>query len=182
MNSVFSVAKFKMSNGKNRIVLTGFMGVGKSTVAKCLSHILRTEKVDLDDYVEEKEGLTIAELIEKKGETYFRVVETESLREILAKDDLQIVSLGGGTWISENNRELIKNHKCTSIWLESDFEHCWRNISFSKTVRPLAKDKLTVKKLFDERQKVYCLADWHLVVKPEFTSFDLARFIAEEIL
>lgn len=169
-------------NNKTRIVLTGFMGVGKSTVAKCLSYILRTEKIDLDDYIEAKEGLGIAELIKQKGESYFRQVESESLREVLAKDDLQIISLGGGTWVSESNRTLIKNNKCTTIWLESDFEHCWRNISFSKTVRPLAKDKNTVKKLFDERQKIYCLADWHLVVKPELTSFDLAKFIAEEIL
>lgn len=171
-----------MNNGKNRIVLTGFMGVGKSTVAKCLSHILRTETVDLDDYIERKEELSIAELVEQKGEPYFRGVETESLQEVLVKNETQIISLGGGTWVSETNRKIIKDHKCTSIWLESDFEHCWRNITFSRTVRPLAKDKMTVKKLFDERNKVYCLADWHLVVRPELTSFDLARFIAEEIL
>ncbi len=169
-------------NGKTRIVLTGFMGVGKSTVAKCLSYLLKIEKIDLDRYIEEKEGLSIAELIKQKGEPYFREVETSSLQEILTQDEMQIISLGGGAWISETNRAIIKNHKCTTVWLESNFEHCWRNISFSKQVRPLAKDKLTVKKLFDERQKFYCLADWHLVVKPEFTSFDLAKIIIEEIL
>lgn len=169
-------------NKKKRIVLTGFMGVGKSTVAKCLSYILRTEKIDLDDYIVAKEGLGIAELIYQKGEEYFRRIESECLAEVLAKDNLQIISLGGGTWVSESNRKLIKDNECTTIWLESDFEHCWRNISFSRTVRPLAKDKETVKKLFDERNKIYCLADWHLVVKPELRSFDLAKFIADEIL
>ena len=171
-----------MNNGKHRIVLTGFMGVGKSTVAKCLSYLLRTEKIDLDHYVENKEGLTVAQVIEKKGVDYFREIETKCLCEILAKSDSQIISLGGGTWVSEKNRKLIKEHNCTTIWLESNFEHCWRNITFSKQVRPLAKEKSEVKKLFDERQKVYCLADWHLVVKPEFTSFDLAKIIIEEIL
>ncbi len=167
---------------QTRIVLTGFMGVGKSTVAKCLSYLLRTEKIDLDRYIEEKEGLSVAELINQKGESYFRQIETERLREILAQNEMQIISLGGGTWISEENRALIKKHQCTTVWLESNFEHCWRNISFSKQVRPLVKDKIMVKKLFDERQRFYCLADWHLIVKPEFTSFEVAKIIIEEIL
>ncbi len=167
---------------KKRIILTGFMGVGKSTVARCLAYLLKTSKIDLDHYVEESEGLKITELIEAKGIDYFRQIETESLREILKLNELQIISLGGGAWISETNRNLIKSCHCTTIWLESNFEHCWRNITFSKTVRPLAKDKAVVKKLFDERQKFYCLADWHLVVKPEFTSFDLAKIIIDEIL
>jgi shikimate kinase len=169
-------------NGKNRIVLTGFMGVGKSTVAKCLANLLKTEKIDLDHYVEAKEGVTVAELVENKGIEYFRQIETECLREILAQDEARIISLGGGTWVSEVNRNLIKNRNCMTVWLESSFEHCWRNITFSKTVRPLAKEKSEVKKLFDERQKFYCLADWHLVVKPELTSFDLAKIIIDEIL
>jgi shikimate kinase len=169
-------------NSKNRIVLTGFMGVGKSTVAKCLAYLLKTEKIDLDHYVEAKEGVTVAELVEQKGIDYFRQIETECLREILAQDEARIISLGGGTWVSEVNRNLIKNRNCTTVWLESSFEHCWRNITFSKTVRPLAKEKAEVKKLFDERQKFYCLADWHLIVKPELTSFDLAKIIIEEIL
>lgn len=169
-------------NGKKRIVLTGFMGVGKSTVAKCLSYLLKTENIDLDHYIEEKEGVTVAKLIEQKGIEYFRQIETASLREILTNNEAKIISLGGGTWISEENRNLIKNQNCTTVWLESNFEHCWRNITFSKTVRPLAKEKAEVKKLFDERQKFYCLADWHLIVKPELTSFDLAKIIIEEIL
>lgn len=169
-------------NDKSRVVLTGFMGVGKSTVAKCLSHILQIERIDLDRFIETKEGRTIPEIIAEDGETGFREKETNYLREILSETDSQIIALGGGAWITEQNRSLIKNHKCVSVWLESTFEHCWRNISVSKNVRPLAKDRNTVEKLFEERQKLYCLADWHFVVKPELTSFDIAKFIAEEIL
>jgi shikimate kinase len=168
--------------GKSRIVLTGFMGVGKSTVAKCLSHILQTEKIDLDRFIESKEGRSIPEIIAQDGESGFREIETHFLQEILSETDSQIIALGGGAWITEQNRQLIKNHQCVTIWLESTFEHCWRNISISKQERPLVKDKTIVQKLFEERQKLYCLADWHFVVKPELTSFDIARFIAEEIL
>jgi shikimate kinase len=69
----------------------------------------------------------------------------------------------------------------TSVWLESSFEHCWRNISLSKRERPLAKNKSSARKLFDERQKYYCLADWHFVIKPELNSFEIAKKIAEEV-
>lgn len=169
-------------NSSSRIVLTGFMGVGKSTVAKCLSYLLQTEKIDLDRYIEEKENLTVPEIIENKGIEYFRRLETDSLKNILAGTDLRIIALGGGAWMTEQNRQIIKNHKCVSVWLESTFEHCWRNISCSKQERPLAKDRKFVQKLFDERQKIYCLADWHFVVRPELTSFDIAKSIAEEVL
>lgn len=169
-------------NDSLRIVLTGFMGVGKSTVAKCLSYLLQTERVDLDRFLEEKEGLTVPEIIENKGIEYFRQRETAHLQNILAETNFRIIALGGGAWVTEQNRQVIKNYNCVSVWLESTFEHCWRNINCSKQERPLAKDKDTVQKLFDERQKIYCLADWHFVVKPELTSFDIAKLIAEEVL
>ena len=171
-----------MNNGGSRIVLTGFMGVGKSTVAKCLSYVLRSERIDLDRYIEENEGRTIPEIINSDGDAAFRLIETKYLEKVFSETAIQIIALGGGAWISERNRDIIKENKCVSIWLESTFEHCWRNINISKQERPLAKDKETVQKLFDERQKIYCLADWHLIVKPELTSLDLARFIANEIL
>ena len=162
--------------------MTGFMGVGKSTVARCLSYILQSERIDLDKFIEEKESRTIPEIINTDGIENYRLLETKYLKQVLAENDSRIIALGGGAWITDENREIIKKNNCVTIWLESTFEHCWRNINVSKQERPLAKDKLSVKKLFEERQKIYCLADWHLVVRPELTSLDLAKFIAEEIL
>lgn len=169
-----------MSDEK-RIVLTGFMGVGKSTVAKCLSYILQCEKIDLDKFIEQDEQRSIVEIIEQDGETRFRQIETENLRRILEQTAARIIALGGGSWITEKNREMIREHNCTTVWLESTFEHCWRNISCSRQARPLAKDRRLAEKLFQERQKIYCLADWHFVVEPQLTSFEIARRIAEEI-
>jgi len=158
------------------------MGVGKSTVAKCLSYILQTNTIDLDRFIEKKESKTVPEIIERGGIEQFRLLETVYLQKVLTETDSRIIALGGGAWITEQNRQIIKNHKCVTVWLESTFEHCWRNITCSKQVRPLSKDKIFVRKLFEERQKFYCLADWHFVVKPEFTSLDVAKIIAEEIL
>jgi shikimate kinase len=157
------------------------MGVGKSTVAKCLSYILQAEKLDLDRFIEANEGRTIAEIIETEGEMRFREIETENLRKILEETDAQIIALGGGAWISPKNRQLIQAYNCTTVWLESTFEHCWRNISVSKYRRPLAKNKQLAENLFVERQKFYCLADWHFIVEPQLTSFEIAKRIAEEV-
>ena len=157
------------------------MGVGKSSVTRHLSYILKTEKIDLDYFIEEKEKRSIAEILKSVGEPRFREIENECLCRILNETEAGIIALGGGAWTIEKNRELIKKHNCTTVWLESSFEHCWFNIRQSKKERPLARDKQKAQKLFDARQKLYCLADWHFIVKPEFTSYEVARRIAEEI-
>lgn len=170
-----------MENSNQRIVLTGFMGVGKSTVARHLAFILGCEKVDLDASIEESEQRTIAEIVNSDGEARFREIETENLRKILLQHEAKIVALGGGAWTIKENRELIKQQKLVTIWLESTFEHCWRNIRLSARERPLAKNKPLTRRLFDEREKVYCLADWHFIVKPDLTSYEIAKKIAEEV-
>jgi shikimate kinase len=170
-----------MKNSDQRIVLTGFMGVGKSTIARLLSSMLECERIDLDSFIEKSEKRTIAAIIKGEGEARFRRIETESLRRILSRDNAKIVALGGGAWTIEENRRLIKQNELTSVWLESTFEHCWRNISLSKRERPLAKNKSGARALFDDRQKYYCLADWHFVIRPELNSFEIAKKIAEEV-
>ena len=164
-----------------RIALTGFMGVGKSSVARHLSQILRCQRVDLDLFIEDNERRRIASIIDADGLEYYRGLETKYLERFLAGSDARILSLGGGTWTMPANRELLKTHGFTAVWLESTFEHCWLNISFSRKDRPLARDKQAALKLFEERQKDYSLADWHFIVRPGFTSFDVARKIVDEI-
>lgn len=168
-------------NTKPRIILTGFMGVGKTTISKFLAHILQTDSLDLDKFIEVNETRSIVEIIKNDGVEKFRELETLYLQKIFIPD-VPIIALGGGTWISETNRAIVKNSGYTTVWLESTFEHCWRNLSVSKQKRPLVINRRTAQNLFEERQKIYCLADWHFIVKPHFTSFDIARRIAEEVL
>ena len=164
-----------------RIVLTGFMGVGKTTISKYLAHVLQTKSIDLDRFIEVNETRSVVEIIKTDGVERFREMETDYLRKIFIPA-VPIIALGGGTWISETNRAIVKDSGYTTVWLESTFEHCWRNLSVSKQGRPLAINRHTARNLFEERQKIYCLADWHFIVKPHFTSFDIARLIAEEVL
>lgn len=166
---------------EKRIVLTGFMGVGKSTVARFLASLLDSTRVDLDTYIEHSEKNTIAEIIKTHGEARFRQIETENLRLVLTTHDAQVIALGGGAWTQAENRRLIKERNLTTVWLESTFDHCWRNIRMSKRERPLAVSREVTQKLFDERAKFYCLADWHFVIRPDLTSFEIAKKIAEEV-
>ena len=170
-----------IANNGTRVALTGFMGVGKSSVARHLSMLLGCERVDLDSFIEEKEGRKIHEIIDDQGLEFYRDIESRNLETVLGEGSAQILSLGGGTWTVDTNRNLLKKHGLTSVWLESTFQHCWRNIRMSRKERPLARNKPAAQKLFDERQKIYALADWHFIIKPELTSFDIARQIAEEI-
>jgi shikimate kinase len=164
-----------------KIALTGFMGVGKSSVARHLSMMLGCERLDLDALIEAGEQKKIAEIIDGGTIGDFREIETRNLKKALAESNFRILSLGGGTWTVPENRSLIKDHGLVTVWLETTFDHCWFNIVNSKKERPLARNKSAAWKLFNERQEVYCLADWHFIVKPESTSYDVAKQIVEEI-
>ena len=164
-----------------RIAITGFMGVGKSSVARHLAQMLKVKRIDLDSAIEKAEHRKIAEIIDTGGEANYRVIETRTLKQVLAENDARILSLGGGTWIMPQNRELLAEHGYRSVWLEASFDHCWRNITFGRKDRPLARDKQITRRLFDDRQKLYCLAEWHFIVRPDYTSYDVARRMNEEI-
>src|ERR1044072_1199466 len=164
-----------------RIVFTGFMGVGKSTVARHVGFMLKTRRIDLDRFIEESEKRSIAEIIEQQSEAVFREIESRALATALDSDEAKIISLGGGAWTFERNRKMIREKKCLTIWLNAPFEHCWRNIQRSKNKRPLLRTKENARQLYEDRQKVYCLADWHFVIHPDQSSLDVARQIVEKI-
>jgi shikimate kinase len=164
-----------------RIALTGFMGVGKTSVARHLANMLRCERLDLDHMIEASEKRKIVEIIDADGIEVYRDIETRNLRVALDNANARILSLGGGAWTVAENRDLIRKYGLTSVWLDSSFNHCWNNIRLSKKVRPLARNKASAQQLFDSRVEIYCLADWHFVVKPDLTSYDVARQIFEEV-
>ncbi|HMT08730.1 MAG TPA: shikimate kinase [Pyrinomonadaceae bacterium] len=168
-------------NNGLKVALTGFMGVGKSSVARHLASLLRTKRLDLDRIIEQSQGKTIARIIDDIGIDKYRDIETENLTNVVGRDDFQILSLGGGTWTLERNREILRANGFTSVWLEATFEHCWLNIAFSRKDRPLARNKEGARQLFEERQKIYCLADWHFIIRSGLNSYDIARQIREEI-
>jgi shikimate kinase len=93
------------------IVLLGYMGCGKTTIGKILSKITGKNFIDLDSYIESTTNQTISDLFSLKGEIYFRKLESDCLKVIMAKHDNIVLSLGGGTPCYSNNLTLIKNSK-----------------------------------------------------------------------
>jgi shikimate kinase len=167
---------------EQKVILTGFMGVGKSSVSRHLAAKLGWKRIDLDSFIELKTSLSPSGIIENEGEQRFREIETKCLAEVLEMPSPFILSLGGGTFTLARNRELIKAADCLTIWLEATFSHCWQNITSSRKKRPLAQNRAVAEALFNERQTYYCLADWHLIIRPGETSLDIANRIAIEIL
>ena len=132
-------------------VLLGFMGAGKSTIARGLD----PDFVDMDALLEDRLGMPIARFFEEKGEAAFRQIEEEVLADLLKMD--QVGSTGGGVVISQKNRDLLKQNP-DNIYLKADFETLYQRISADKdNQRPLflnnSKEDLAA--IFNERQAWY---------------------------
>ena len=132
-------------------VLLGFMGSGKTTIARKLD----SDFVDMDALLEDRLGMPIARFFEEKGEAAFRQLEEEVLADLLKTD--QVVSTGGGVVISPRNRALLKQN-ADNIYLKAGFETLYQRISADKdNQRPLflknSKEDLAV--IFKERQAWY---------------------------
>ncbi len=161
-----------------RIVIVGFMGSGKTTVAEALARQLGCRAIDLDSFIAERGGRSPAEIIAQDGEPAFRQIETDALLEVLEKKDIRVIALGGGAWTIKANRALVARHVCLSVWLDAPFELCWKRIISGKAVRPLAPDRGTAERLYDDRRASYVLSERHLKVSSE----DSARSLADKIL
>ena len=151
-------------------VLLGFMGAGKSTIARGLD----PNYLDMDALIEKRLGMSIAEFFAEKGEEVFRQVESEVLADLLQRD--QVVSTGGGVVVSQRNRDLLKTN-ADNIYLKADFETLYQRISADQdNQRPLflnnSKDELVA--IFQERQV------WYEEVASQI--LDVTKLSPEEII
>ncbi len=121
------------------IILLGYMGSGKSTIARQLSQKLNLEMIDLDDYIATKEQNTISSIFKNKGEIYFRKLEIKALNEILTTKKNYVLALGGGTPCYANNMEAISAHGI-SIYLKGSIQTLRDRLILEKEHRPLIKD------------------------------------------
>lgn len=147
-----------------KIVITGFMGCGKSEVARELARRLDVPMIDLDDRITASEGRTPAQLITEAGEPVFRAIETNTLRELLQTSEASVVALGGGAWIESANRGLIDQYGCVSVWLDAPFAVCWERISSSLDDRPLGKTIEQAEARYNLRKPIYSLARIHIPI------------------
>jgi len=146
------------------IYLAGFMGSGKSTVGRILADRIGWEFVDLDSEIETGEQDTIARIFERRGEAEFRRIETTAIAQHVQRVERGlpcVIALGGGAFVQLENFELIKNHGI-SIWLKCSFEAIVRRLAEYGHTRPLARDPVRFRQLFEERQAAYSRADFRV--------------------
>jgi shikimate kinase len=159
------------------------MGAGKTTTARALARKLSCTMIDLDCLIEEREGRQPQVIIEEDGERQFREIETRALREALAEREARILALGGGAWTIPQNRALIKEERALTIWLDAPFELCWRRIASEQSSgRPLARDKESARRLYDERRELYSQAGVRIKVGEEKSADALAAEIEKALL
>jgi shikimate kinase len=124
-----------------KIVLLGYMGCGKSTIAKSLSKSTKIPFVDLDKSIEERTNSSINEIFERHGEIYFRKLEHEVFVELLNSPEKIIIGLGGGTPCYANNHELLNGTTVLSIYLKASVATLFDRLVAHKSKRPLIADK-----------------------------------------
>lgn len=167
------------------IVLMGYMGCGKSKVGSSLASRLTMEYLDLDDYMESKEGMTISQLFSEKGELYFRKKETAYLIECLETKQNTILALGGGTPCFSGNMEVIaKTPDVQSVYLKTAIAILVERLFEERKKRPLiahleTKDLLAdfVGKHLFERSYYY-----HQAMHCVLTDYKTPTSIVEEIV
>ncbi len=93
---------------KDNIILIGFMGCGKTSVGIRLSYRMKRTMVDTDKWIEKKQKMTITDIFDTYGEDTFRRMETECLKELIQAADGQIISVGGGLPVREENHRLLR--------------------------------------------------------------------------
>ena len=155
------------------ISLVGYMGSGKSTTGKDLAKALGYQFIDLDDFIEKKYQLKIAEIIEKEGELGFRKKEREALKEVLTTTNI-VLSLGGGTPVYYDNMdEIVKNS--ISVFMRVQLPQLVKRLENKKENRPLIahlnKEELTefiAKHLF-ERNQYYEKAKYTISISNQST-------------
>ena len=157
-----------------KIILVGYMGSGKSTIAKLLGDKIGFPSYDLDDCIEKNQNSLISQIFNLKGELFFRKVEHQLFAEILAKNENLVLSLGGGTPCYYNNHESLSAKNVISIYLKASIDTLFDRLNTKNNSRPLLsgieeteKKEFIAKHLF-ERSFFYHKAQ-HIIVVDDQT-------------
>jgi shikimate kinase len=146
-----------------RIYLIGFMGSGKSTQGKKIARMMGYDFLDMDEWIEEQEGMPVPEIFREHGEAYFRKREKMAIRAT-ASLEKTVIATGGGAPCHGNNMELLKASGLT-VYLKLTADALISRLTSSKNPRPLLEGKTveeirtTVNALLIEREAFYNQAD-----------------------
>lgn len=164
----------------NNIVLCGFMGAGKTVVGEKLHELMNYNFIDMDEWIEQEQNMTINEIFRVYGEKYFRDLEHEMCKKI-ANLQKCIVSTGGGTMTYQRNVDAIKKES-KIFFLNASYSVICERLENDDT-RPLFQDKIKAKKLYDERKEKYFEAADYVInanLSVEETAFKIIAILKNE--
>ena len=170
------ILKLKRTPG---LYLVGFMGSGKSTIGRALADELGWHFLDLDEEIERREGVTIASIFDTCGEEAFRRIESDVLAhcvQAVQSGRPQVISLGGGAFLNEENFALASNNGIT-VWLDCPLEIIERRVAMADH-RPLARDPEKLRELFELRREGYARADYRVEVRSDDAAAAVAQILA----
>jgi shikimate kinase len=148
-----------MQRLKKTVVMVGMMGAGKTAVGTAVARSLAVPFRDSDEEIVKAANRSIPEIFERDGEGFFRARETEVLARLLRGAPC-ILSTGGGAFLSDMNRSLIRDAGI-AVWLRADLDLLWQRVRH-KTTRPLlrtANPRETLRQLYEARVPFYSQAD-----------------------
>lgn len=159
------------------IVLTGFMGTGKTTAGKLVASKLGLSFVDVDAYIEKKAGMRISDIFEQFGEEYFRDLETECIGDIVQKKNL-VIATGGGAVLRKKNVQLLRQNGVI-VHLDATLDTILKHTSRSEN-RPLLQGQTAeqVKQRLASRTEFYQDCDFTVCVDGR-TPIQVAQRIVE---
>jgi shikimate kinase len=167
---------------QENLYLSGFMGVGKSTIARVLAEKIGWAFVDTDHWIEQKTGKKVAQIFQESGEKAFRDLEKTAIEE-LSKSSRMVIALGGGVLNQKENLEKIKNSG-TLIYLEASVDCLLDRLKTSYERRPLLRNssdlRKTIVELLDMRIPIYEQATWKIATDGKAAE-DIAAAISDRM-
>jgi len=164
-----------------RVVLTGFMGAGKSTVGALLAARLGWQFIDIDAAIEATHKASIAALFQEHGEPWFRQVEQAAILDFLGIDHL-VLALGGGAIETDATRQLLLASEGTRlVHLEASLETVLKRCSGTENVRPVLRDRANLENRYLRRLPLYRQAHLNLpvdAIDPETVAATLASLLS----
>jgi shikimate kinase len=136
----------------DKVYLVGFMGAGKTTVARALARRLDWRHEDIDERIEQRERRDIPTIFRQEGEPYFRALEREEVIALLAARGA-VIATGGGTFVDPATRELMLRDGAV-VWLDASFAAILSRVPLDGR-RPLAADRIEMEKLYNQRRMAY---------------------------
>jgi len=169
---------------KPTIALLGVRGAGKSTIGARLARRLRVPFLELDDLVARAAGLSLAEIFELHGEAYYRRVEREALRAVLADEEGGAVIATGGSLVTDRETFRLLRERAVTVWLRARPEDHWRRVVEQGDRRPMAENPhafAELRALMAARAPLYAAAD-HVIDTDALGVEGTAAALAETVI